>query len=510
MPKSAKLAIEAAPPNFKPNTLFLGDNLPVLRGMNSDVVDLIYLDPPFNSKRQYAGTIGTDAERATFDDTWRWDSLDERWLGEIDRRCPALSAVVHAAKLTQGDGTAAYLAFMGVRLLELNRVLKSSGSIWLHCDGTASHYLKAAMDAVFGKANFRNEVIWRRTNAHPLSLRKFEAVTDSLLYFAKSGDFLFHGDRTPMSQAQLAALFTRHDERGRYTTTDLTGGKAGGKEAYKPFKGVKPSAGRAWAPPVLAKLPQWAREALGDGYAELDQLAKCHALDRIGLIYWTKQGRPRFKRYADAAPAQPVPNLWNDIKPASGDERTGWATQKPLALLQRIIKASSNAGDLVLDPFAGCATCCVASAMEGRRWVGIEACEAASEIVEVRLSEAVGGDLAAASEHYKANVRRCPPKRTDLTGDELKRNTRAYRTQENIDYLYGQQRGDCAGCGNHYRAKDFAIDHIVPKSQGGPNTRDNLQLLCTHCNSTKGDDDMPTLRRRLAEQEAERQAALGI
>lgn len=144
-------------PNWKNRTLFINDNLPVLRGMNSKTVDLIYLDPPFNSKRQYKAPIGTKAEGQKFDDTWRWTDLDVRWLGEIDRRNQALSAIIHAARLTQGDGTAAYLTMMGIRLLELHRVLKPTGSIYLHCDDTANSYLRLSMDAVFGKGNFRNE-----------------------------------------------------------------------------------------------------------------------------------------------------------------------------------------------------------------------------------------------------------------------------------------------------------------------------------------------------------------
>ena len=293
--------------NFRPNTLWINDNLPVLRGMDSGTVDLVYLDPPFNSKREFRAPIGSAAEGQSFDDTWRWDELDVRWLGEIDRRNAGLSAVVNAARAVQGTGTAAYMAFMGVRLLELHRVLKDTGSLWLHCDPTASHYLKLALDAVFGKRSFRNEVVWRRTNAHPLSIRKFEVVTDSLFYYAKSESFLFHGARKPMSREQMDALFTREDERGRYTTTDLTGGKAGGKESYKPFNGVKPSAGRAWAPPQLEKLPRWARKKLGAGYARLNQLAKCRALDDVGLVYWTKSGRPP---PATSAPGGPRKSRW--------------------------------------------------------------------------------------------------------------------------------------------------------------------------------------------------------
>ena len=154
----------------------------------------------------------------------------------------------------------------------------------------------------------------------------------------------------------------------------------------------------------------------------------------------------------------------------------------------------------MLDPFAGCATCCVAAAIESRRWVAIEACEAAADIVQVRLSEAAGGELAAQADHYKARIAKRPPRRTDLAPDEAEPNSKPYRTQANVDLLYGQQRGDCPGCELHYRSKDMHIDHIVPRAHGGASGIENLQLLCGHCNSTKGTGTMADLRGRLAEQ----------
>ena len=417
--------------NFKDGTLFIADNLHILRCMNSETVDLIYLDPPFNSKKQYKAPIGTAAEGQSFDDTWRWDELDVRWLGEIDRRNPALAAIVEAARLTQGDGTAAYLAFMGVRLLELHRVLKPSGAIYLHCDPTANAYLRVAMDAVFGKANFRNEIVWAYPPKGASPKLGFHRKHDTIIYYGKTGNGVFNHQYTPLDARQQA----------KFSKTDRDGRK------YKDFKGQR--------------------------------------------------------TYLDQSKGRPVPSWWTDIAATgqSRNESTGWTTQKPLALLQRIVKASSNIGDLVLDPFAGCATCLVAAAIEGRRWVGIEACEAANDILQVRLEEADLGKLGASAS--PALITRKPPKRTDLNADEPKHQSKAYRTRNNIDFLYGNQRGFCAGCRRHYHSKDFAIDHIVPRAAGGSNELDNLQLLCTHCNSTKGKGTMADLHRRLAEQEAE-------
>ena len=287
----------------------------MLRRLNSATVDLIYLDPPFNSKKEYKALTGTAAEGQQFDDTWKWNDLDDRWLGEIDRRNPALSAIIHAAKLAQGDGTAAYLTFMGVRLLEIRRVLKPTGSICLHCDPTASHYLKASMDAIFGKDNFRNEIVWGYEKPRPAT-RKWRANHDTILFYAGKGN-TFNVQRVPKMD--------------------------GAFEMRKPFK--RPD-GSVWQPKEPGK-------AAGSWWCDI----------------------PSFATRMNAK------------------ERTGWATQKPKALLQRIIKASSNPGDMVLDPFAGCATACEAAEIEGRQWIGIEACEEATKIVKRRLNEADLGEL---------------------------------------------------------------------------------------------------------------------
>ena len=443
-----------SPPNFKPNTLFLGDNLPVLRGMNCECVDLIYLDPPFNSKREYRAPIGSQAEGQMFDDTWKWDQLDVRWLGEIDRRNPALASVVEAARLTQGDGTAAYLAFMGVRLLELHRVLKPTGSLYLHCDPTANSYLRAALDAVFGAGNMRNEIVWhygKWTNA----AEKFQQNHDTLYFYgkAKKGAVFNKLDRDDVPA---------HIQRG-YTTNTIK--VADGSRATQ----------------LLVYDREKAAEQIASGKYER-------------IVYRDNKGKVALPD------VWPMPFLNSQAK-----ERTGWSTQKPLALLQRVIKASSNPGDLVLDPFAGCATCLVAAAIESREWVGIEACEAVSDILQVRLSDA---ELPAADNPNPnrgmnfggATIRETIPRRTDRNGDEPRKGSKPYKTRSNMDYLYGLQRGVCVGCKNHYRHKDFHFDHIEAQRRGGSNELDNLQLLCGHCNSTKGDGTMQDLWARLEEQ----------
>lgn len=330
----------------------------------------------------------------------------------------------------------------------------------------------------------RNEVTWRRANAHPLSIRRFEQITDTLLYYSASDDFTFHGARTPMSEAQVNKLYSQRDERGRFASTDLSGGKQGGPEAYLPFNGVLPPEGRAWAPPDLAKLPAWAQSVVTVDYRDLSPLAKCQALDAAGMIHWTNTGRPRLKRYLDGKPTQLVPNLWADITPAPKSERTGYPTQKPLALLHRIIEASSDSGDVVLDPFAGCATTCVAAHDLARAWVGIDISQKAAELVTMRIKERQG--------LFRGIVHRTDiPERTDLGV------LPPYNCAENKQHLYGVQGGHCAGCFEHFLIQNLTVDHVVAKSKGGTDHLGNLQLLCGHCNSVKGDRGMEYLRVKL-------------
>lgn len=375
--------------NVDNRTIFLHDNLDVLQHINSDCIDLIYLDPPFNKNKTFSAPIGSSAEGAEFSDIFREEDLKSEWLQTIQEDQPELHQYLNGIRGVGKHYNFAYLSYMAIRLIECQRILKSSGSIYLHCDPTMSHYLKTTMDCIFGEDQYRNEIIWRRTNAHPLSIRKFESITDTILYYAKSKNFQFHGVQAEMSSDQIAALYTQKDEFGRFTTTDLSGGKAGGVEAYQAFNSVFPPKGRAWAPPQLSKLPAWVQDSIDPNYSDLNQLEKCHALDNIGLIYWTKNNKPRLKRYLDGTPTQSVPNLWTDVVVPSGAERTGFPTQKPLALLERIIEASSNEGDIVLDPFCGCATTCIAAERLERLWIGIDVSHKAYDLVKERLDKEV-------------------------------------------------------------------------------------------------------------------------
>ena len=452
--------------NFDSGTLFLSDNLPVLRGMNSKTVDLIYLDPPFNSKRQYKAPIGSKAEGQKFDDTWRWTDLDDAWLGEISRRNPALSTVIHAARMTQGKGTAAYLTMMGIRLLEMRRVLKDTGSIYLHCDDTANSYLRMSMDAVFGTENFRNEIIWKRQSSNNASRSRAGRIADHILFYSTSKDSVWNGGHHALTEKEKGRY--RQDEHGRlYKADDLT------------------------APvPTPSRMFKWRGQSPKNGWRH--SLEALEEMDARGEIIYKRDGMVRLdgrKRYMKDGGGQKLQSIWIDIHRVGNTsrERTGWATQKPLSLLQRIIKASSNPGDLVLDPFAGCATCLVAAEIEGRKWIGIEMCEASNDILQVRLAEADLGVIGTTTS--QAKITKHLPKRTDIDPAEVKRmnGPPRYNSVENRQRMFGRQEGRCNGCENIYQYKDFEVDHIVPVKAGGGDQEDNLQLLCGNCNRRKGD-----------------------
>ena len=471
--------------NWKDKTIFIGDNLHVMRGMNSDSVDLIYLDPPFNSNRNYAAPIGSQAAGAAFKDTWTLSDIDIAEHGELAKQAPSLHTVIQAARDAHGKGMQSYLIMMSTRLLEMKRILKDTGSIYLHCDPTASHYLKLVMDAVFGRNNFRNEVVWKRTSTKSLG-KRYAVNTDRILYYVKSDGATWNQQYTPYDDEYIRKTFRGQDKHGRWGTVDLSGGKAGSERAYMPLKGIEPPPGRAWAPPARNKFPASAQVLLPDNYEVLDQLAKCEALDDAGLLHWPEGGigRPRWKKYLSAMPGVVAGDLVLDTPPVKGKERTGYPTQKPIALLERIIKASSNRGDVVFDPFCGCATTLVAADRLQRRWVGIDISSKAAELVVSRIREDQGlfQEIIARDDY---------PQRTDMS------DIPPARTHKHT--LYGLQEGICGGCEIHFPFRNLTIDHKIPRSRGGTDHFENLWLLCGACNSLKGTGTVAELRANLSQ-----------
>ena len=415
-------------PNWANRTLFHHDNLPVLRAMNSESVDLIATDPPFNKGRDFHATPDSLARGASFQDRWSWaKDVHQEWVDQITDDFPRVMNVIKGSRSSYGDDMGAFLCFMAVRLLEMRRVLKSTGSIYLHCDPTASHYLKELMDAVFGKRNFRNEIAWcYRGAGYPRM--DFGRRHDLLLRYSKTKTYHFNVDAVREEYAEATkARFSHHIGNKRKT---------------------------------------------GD--------------------YGLQTLNPKGKH----------PDDWWQIQPIapSAKERVGYPTQKPLPLYERIIRASSNPGDMVLDPFAGCATTCVAAERQGRQWVGIDIWDKARAVVLERLKTEAGmvshgsstdvltfGDLCYSSS---------PPARTDhgemaapfLLVQQAVRELEGPRMSRAKMYeiLLSRQGIKCQGCERKFDdSRYLELDHNAPRKDGGSNDISNRILLCGPCNRAK-------------------------
>ena len=348
--------------------------------------------PPFNSNRNYAAPVGSVAAGAAFKDTWTLSDLDVAWMGLIADEQPAMYQVLQAAELTHGKGMQSYLCMMAVRLLEMRRVLKDTGSIYLHCDPTASHYLKLLMDSIYGERNFRSEIIWKRTTAHndgAQGRRQHGRVHDVLFFYTKSDQWTWNTIYTDYEPEYVARFSLIEPETNRrYTLDNLTGpgGASKGNPQYA----------------VMGITRYWR-------YSE----ERMQQLIAAGRIVQSRPGAvPRYKRYLDEMPGLPLQDSWADIAPINSQakERIGYPTQKPLALLDRIIRASSSEGDVLLDPFCGCATACVAAENLGRRWIGIDISPKAVELVNMRLQQSMG-DL---FHNRLVTARTDIPRRTDI------------------------------------------------------------------------------------------------
>ena len=407
--------------------IFTGDNLPILRSMDDETVDLIYLDPPFNSGKQWENPVEAGGHRAlaSFKDTWELSDShpDEEYA--LGQECKKAIPLIDSLHAINGGSWRAYLIYMGIRLAEMKRILKPTGSIYYHCDPVMSHSVKLLMDAIFNKGNFCNEIVWCYTTPTTPNIKRFPNHSDHLFWYAKGGKWCFN----------------KNDIR-------------------VPYKGAGPHGGNAW---------------LKDGQS---------------LSEWR----------AERARKGKIPsNWWSDVpKAVYSKEKTGYPTQKPLALLERIIKASSNKGDLVLDPFCGCATTCHAAESLGRQWIGIDLAEAAAKLITDRLQKESDKQLKpsfADIEHIVVKGRTGLPKRTDLPklpdSGQLKKD------------IYDEQKKKCAGpCDKDGGGRELPIDlldidHIIAKSRGGQDKKNNLQLLCRTCNTTKGGKGMDYLRRRI-------------
>ncbi len=379
------------------NKLYYGDNLDVLRSREyfpDDCVDLIYLDPPFNSNRNYnvlfksEGGADSPAQITAFDDTWHWGETAEATYDDLIIHAPSqVSTAVEALmNLIQRNQMMAYLVMMTARLVELHRVLKPTGSLYLHCDPTASHYLKIVLDAIFGTENYRNHITWKRTSSHN-NAKKWGPISDNILFYTKSDDFTWNIVYQPYEQAYLDSFYRYENERGRYRLQGLTGPGTTQGDSGKPWRGVDPTdSGRHWAVPMVSLQEAYPNRDL----SALSVQERLDLLDAAGLVYWPPRGKmPQQIRYLDESKGVPIQEVITDIRPlgARAKERLSYPTQKPLALLERIILASSNEGDLVLDPFCGCGTANAAAHKLGRRWIGIDITHLATSLQKYRLAD---------------------------------------------------------------------------------------------------------------------------
>ncbi|MBC6436558.1 MAG: HNH endonuclease [Rhodobacteraceae bacterium] len=406
--------------NWANRTLYHGDNLPILRAMNSESVDLIATDPPFNKGRDFHATPDSLAAGAKFQDRWSWEQdVHQSWIDQLTDDWPRLTGAIESVRTTHSDSMGAYICFMAVRLLEMHRILKDTGSIYLHCDPTASHYLKAVMDAIFGWKQFMNELIWCYPPKGRAPRFGFHKKHDVIFYYRKTLEGKFNHQYTSLNDYQIAK-FSKKDEDGR---------------SYKEFKGRR--------------------------------------------------------TYLDQSPGRPVPSWWADIGQAaqSKKEFTGYPTQKPIVLLERIIKASSDESDMVLDPFCGCATTLVAAENLQRQWVGIDIWKGAHEMVRKRMADATGF-------FGKVTFTDIPPVRTDdgeasapflrvkqrVKEPEGPRWTRA----QMYAHLLDQHGHRCMGCNRAFDDPRYLeLDHNTPRSDGGLNHISNRVLLCGPCNKLK-------------------------
>lgn len=396
--------------NWNNRTLFHGDNLDFMRAMNSESIDLIATDPPFNKGRDFHATPDSLAAGAKFQDRWTWESdIHPNWIDQITDDYPKLMEAIESARFAHSEAMGAYMCFMAVRIIEMHRLLKPTGSLYLHCDPTASHYLKAVIDSIFGWKNFTNQIIWHYQTGGA-GKTQYATKHDVILFYMKSKDSKFFPNRIPAPRTEKAMRRAQNPKGARISANDGT------------------------------KLPM---------------------------------------------------DVWTDIQALNpmARERTGYPTQKPVALYERIVLASSDEGDVVCDPFAGCATTMVAAERNGRNWVGIDIWQRAHEIVVERLRDETGifGEVAIISE---------PPKRTDdgiTSVPYLRVKQRVaepagpkWSRHQMYEHLLEQNGWMCQGCDRSFDdARYLELDHNTPRSDGGVNAIFNRVLLCSPCNRLK-------------------------
>ena len=463
-------------PHISNRTIFEADNLSVMEGINSKSIDLIYLDPPFNTNRIFTAKGKVKKSDAQFDDIWGDTSLIKGWNDEWVEHIEAnrlhvnLHTYLSGVKSFHSDTMYHYLVYMAIRLVEMERILKSNGSFFFHCDTTAGHYIKPMLDILFGRGNFKNEIVWNSDpGAKNNAKRMFGRAHDTIFYYARP-KATFNVQYSELDDAYIETWYTMREPDGRrYRARPLNRHKV---HEYE----------------FLGELRQW--ECTRDRMEEyLSQGRILHKSTTPG----SKRNVAMYKFYLDESPGKPAQDNWTDV-PALSDyskENTSYPTQKPLALLERIIKSSTNEGDVVLDPFCGCATTLVAAERLNRMWVGIDVEPESVSQLRIRLEEEL--ELMGVHTHRKDI-----PKRTDAVPPKVRGDIK--------EFLYETQQGKCNGCQRliPYELRDlFDLDHIRSRKRGGLDVESNLQLLCRTCNVKKGAGTMAQLLEKLAIERAQ-------
>ena len=534
----AKSSTAIHPFNAVNRGVYIADNLDFLRALNTASVDLVCIDPPFakndtftaddklkppltraewdNEMRLLQGWDLATAQQADdagiawpddpkarggYRDTWAWDAdIHEDWITGVETTHPAVGKLLDATRHIHGEDTAAYLCFMAIRLIEIRRILKPTGSLYLHCDHSANGYLRQLLDGVFGKDNFRNEIVWkRRQEKHNLARRQVGNIHDTIYWYARSPKAIYNIQFLPYSEEYIAKGYKLKDERGLYQTFPCTN-EAGGNKPYE-FRGIT----RAWR----------------------FEPKRMEAMYQAGLLVQATPDSPfRYKKYLEDADGVKLQDLWDDVGAARGNERTGYPTQKPIVLAERIIKASTNPGDVVLDCFAGCAYAAVAAEKLGRKWAACDINLRAWTVFKRQFNK--GGDLPLLTCNDQTTgqqVLGCEPTVTLHGPAELPRrmtsaeveikpiktdNRRQYKRESALlnrgemlaallRFSYG--RAWCCGfisqnADNSLAYGDYELDHVLPKSAGGTDEIENRAPLCSSHNGLKGNRDITLVELR--------------
>ena len=515
-------------------TVFISDNLPFLKSLDNESVDLVVIDPPFSKNQTFVGNLKpplTDTEyrlerelmdawrvfdpatayelgieypdqtgtTAKFEDIWNFGRrVFQDDLDELKNTHPAAWWLIHSTRYTHSDGTAAYIFFMVQRMVEIKRVLKNTGSVYLHCDHSANAYLRQMMDAIFGSSQFRNEIVWQRTESHNTPDR-YGNIADIILYYTKSDEFIWNQQFHNYSEAQLKRFRQKDSDGRRYRLDDLTAPRPDSNSGKFEWRGTMPSSTRGWGY-KLEQLEQWWRE---------------------GRIHVKRDGTPRMdglKKYLDESEGKVLQNIWTDVPriPNTSAERTGYPTQKPQALAKRIIEASSNPGDIVLDCFAGCAYVPVAAELSDRRWIACDMSPRAWTVVRRQFHKQPDLRIVTEGELDKYGVEvtfdnrdkvirvRGPhdlPKRVTenvpikILIDELPDPQFRQKTLESYDQIWqafvNEWGTACWYCGTEKSEdkRELQLDHIEPNTKDGRNDDCfNRALACAPCNSDKSNN----------------------